>query len=69
MDLGWSDNPGESFRLFQSRVLHEYERIVEEFALEVVEAEQSITEQQQRVRSLVGQCLDGALEVSSGLAL
>ena len=50
MDLGWSANPVESFRLFQGKVLDEYDRIVEEFGLEVVDAKGSITEQQRLVR-------------------
>jgi dTMP kinase len=53
MDLGWSTNPVESFRLFQGKVLEEYDRMVEEFDMQVVEAVGSITEQQRVVRSLV----------------
>jgi len=57
MDLGWSSNPVESFRLFQGKVLDEYDRIVEEFGLEVINAAASITEQQRIVRSLVSRHL------------
>jgi dTMP kinase len=53
MDLGWSSNPVESFRLFQGKVLDEYDRIVEEYGLEVVSAAGSITDQQRLVRSLI----------------
>ena len=53
MDLGWSTNPAESFRLFQGKVLEEYDRIVDEYGLEVVDAVGSITTQQQLVRKLV----------------
>src|SRR3989440_3988351 len=53
MDLGWSSNPIESFRLFQGKVLDEYDRIVEEFGLETVNAAGSITEQQRLVRALI----------------
>jgi len=53
MDLGWSTNPVESFRLFQGKVLNEYDRIVEEFGLDVVNAVGSITEQQRLVRDLI----------------
>ena len=53
MDLGWSTNPADSFRLFQGKVLGEYDRLVEEYGLEVVNAVGSITEQQRVVRSLV----------------
>ncbi len=52
MDLGWSANPVESFRLFQGKVLDEYDRLVDEFGLEVVDAVGSITEQQRLVRDL-----------------
>ena len=53
MDLGWSTNPVESFRLFQGKVLDEYDRIVDEFGLDVVNAVGSITEQQRLVRTLI----------------
>ncbi len=53
MDLGWSSNPVESFRLFQGKVLDEYDRIVDEFGLEIVNAASSITDQQRLVRSLI----------------
>ncbi len=53
MDLGWSSNPLESFRLFQGKVLDEYDQLVSEFGLEVVDAGGSITEQQRLVRALV----------------
>lgn len=57
MDLGLSPNPTESFRLFQGRVLEEYDRMVEEFGLSVVDATDGITDQQRRVRPLVSQQL------------
>jgi dTMP kinase len=53
MDLGWSANPIESFRLFQGKVLDEYDHISDEFNLEVVDAKGSITEQQRLVRTLI----------------
>ena len=53
MDMGWSANPVESFRLFQGKVLDEYDRLIEEFGLNVVSAVGSITEQQRVVRDLV----------------
>jgi dTMP kinase len=53
LDLGWSTNPAESFRLFQGKVLDEYDRIVDEYGLKVVDAVGSITKQQQLVRKLV----------------
>ena len=58
MDLGWSSNPVDSFRLFQGKVLGEYDRLVDEYGLEVVNAVGSITEQQRVVRSLVAKHID-----------
>jgi dTMP kinase len=57
LDLGWSTNPLESFRLFQGKVLGEYDRLVSEFGLEVVDARGSITDQQRHVRQLVARFL------------
>jgi dTMP kinase len=53
MDLGWSTNPVDSFRLFQGKVLGEYDRLVDEYGLEVINAVGSITDQQRVVRGLV----------------
>jgi dTMP kinase len=58
MDLGWSTNPTESFRLFQSKVLEEYEAIVPEFDLSVIKASASITEQLRQFRDLVSRILE-----------
>src|SRR5678810_976813 len=57
MDLGWSANPLESFRLFQGKVLDEYDQLVPEFGMEVIDAKSSITEQQRLVRSVITQHL------------
>ncbi len=58
LDLGWSTNPVESFRLFQSKVLEEYDRLVDEFGLSVIHATHSITEQQRLVRRLISEFLE-----------
>jgi dTMP kinase len=55
LDLGWSTNPVESFRLFQGKVLEEYDRLVDEFGLEVVDAKASITDQQRLMRKVIAQ--------------
>jgi dTMP kinase len=57
MDMGWSTNLVESFKLFQGRVLEEYDRLVDEFDLSVVNATGAITEQQRTFRKLVAQHL------------
>ena len=66
MDLGWSTNPVESFRLFQGKVLEEYDRIVEEFGLGVIDGSQSITDQQRVVRQLVSTQLEALDEPRTG---
>jgi dTMP kinase len=60
MDMGWSTSPVESFRMFQGRVLEEYDRLVKEFGLDVIDASGSITEQQRAFRRLVTKHLAGA---------
>jgi dTMP kinase len=56
--MGWSNSLVDSFRLFQGNVLEEYDRLVEEFGLRVVDAVGSITEQQRIFRKLVSQHLE-----------
>ena len=57
LDMGWSTNAVESFRMFQGKVLEEYDRIVDEFDLSVIDASGSITEQQRTFRKIVSQQL------------
>ena len=58
LDLGWSTSPLDSFRMFQGRVLDEYEQLVQEFGMEVVDARGSITDQQRLVRGVITQHLN-----------
>ena len=44
--------------MFQGKVLDEYDRLVDEFGLSVVDAAGSITEQQRIFRKLVSQHLE-----------
>ena len=53
MDLDLSEDIEDSFRLFQSRIRDQYERMVEEFGLTVIDATRPIEEQQYEVRALV----------------
>jgi dTMP kinase len=53
MDLGLSDDENESFQLFQGRIIEEYEKMVSEFDLTVVDATLPIEEQQAQMRQLV----------------
>jgi dTMP kinase len=53
MDLELSGNPEESFRLFQGRILDEYEKMVPEFELKVIDATLPIEVQQAEMRQAV----------------
>jgi dTMP kinase len=61
MDLGLSDDIFESFKLFQARILEEYERVVEEFGLTVIDGTLPIGVQQRQVREIVEPYLDDIL--------
>lgn len=53
LDLGLSDDPEESFRLFQKLIYEEYQRLIKKYGLTVIDAEDPPEDQQQLVRSLV----------------
>ncbi|WHZ21575.1 MAG: Thymidylate kinase [Nitrospira sp.] len=57
MDLGLSQDIHESFLLFQSRILTEYDKIVHEFGLTVMDATKDITAQQTDMRAMVSAAL------------
>ena len=65
MDMGWSTNLVDSFRIFQGKVLDEYDRLTDEFGLHVVDATGSITDQQRVFRKLVSQHLEIANDTES----
>ena len=53
MDLGLSRNIEESFRIFQGRILTEYESMIEEVGFHVIDATKSIESQQKEMRRIV----------------
>jgi dTMP kinase len=59
MDLKITDDIEESFRIFQGRIIDEYEKMVQEFGLVVIDASRSIEEQQQQMRQIVTDALAG----------
>ncbi|MHB0858169.1 MAG: dTMP kinase [Anaerolineae bacterium] len=65
LDLGYSEDPYESYRIFQGRILREYDRMVDEYGLSVVDASLPIVEQQEVVRGIITQHLSGALRAES----
>ncbi len=52
LDLELSEDPEESFRLFQGRILEEYEKMVPEFEITVVDATLPIEVQQAQMRQI-----------------
>jgi dTMP kinase len=62
MDLKLSRDVQESFRVFQGRILDEYDAMAEETGFHVIDATQSIEEQQQQMREIVMQELGESLK-------
>ncbi len=58
MDLGLHTDPNESYRLFQSRILTEYETLVQEFGLQVMDAALPIETQQKAMRRVIAPHLE-----------
>ena len=53
MDLGFSRDVEESFRIFQGRILDEYEAMANEMGFHIIDATLSIEAQQQQMRRIV----------------
>ncbi len=61
-DMGFSSDKWESFQVFQSKLLEEYEELTEEFGILSIDATQPIAVQQQQVRRYVEPLIEDALE-------
>src|SRR5450432_3135607 len=61
MDLDLSRNIEESFRIFQGRILEEYEAMAEEMGFHVIDATKSIEKQQREMRHIFMQEVGGSL--------
>jgi dTMP kinase len=59
MDLGLSDNKVTSFRLFQQRIINEYDAMVDEFGFTVLDGTVPVEQQQKELRDLVKKILVG----------
>jgi dTMP kinase len=59
MDLGLSESRIESFERFQARILNEYDQMVDEFGLTVINGTLTVQAQQRLVREIVKQELEG----------
>jgi len=58
MDLGFSPDPQESFRIFQERIYQEYLAMKDEFGFVTINGADSIEEQQALVRKIVDDATD-----------
>jgi dTMP kinase len=58
MDIGLSNDPRESFQLFQSIIINEYDKMVSEFGLNVMPATRPIHEQQLVFRDKAAKLLE-----------
>jgi dTMP kinase len=59
MDLELSESYEESFKIFQGRILNEYDQMVDEFGLTMIDGTLPVKEQQKKVRALVKKMLKG----------
>ena len=62
MDLGLSRDVVESFRIFQGRILDEYEAMAKEVGFHIIDASLPIEEQQRQMREIVTAALAGSLQ-------
>src|ERR1700693_4022683 len=62
MDMGLSRDLEESFRIFQGRILDEYEAMANEVGFHIVDATLSIEQQQKRMRDIVMNVLGDSLK-------
>ena len=67
MDLHLSTDPYESFRIFQGRILEQYLAMSTEFKFTVIDANESVEEQQNLVRDLLSNRIDLSRFKSNGV--
>ena len=58
MDLNFSKDPYESFKIFQGKIYEEYGRIFKEFPAELIDATDPSEEQQAKMRDIVKKQID-----------
>ena len=59
MDLGLSDNRVTSFRMFQERIIDEYDKMVDEFNFTTIDGTLPVQTQQKLVRQIARKALSG----------
>jgi dTMP kinase len=68
MDMEWSDDEEDSFKIFQGKILDEYDHMVNEFGLTVIDATQAIRTQQRQMREIVSRYLKEKLKEKAVMA-
>ena len=58
LDMGWSTDPYESFRVFQGKILKEYAQMRSRFSFTTINATREIHIQQAEVRKLIAERID-----------
>lgn len=58
MDMGFSSDIVESFKIFQGRVVEQYDRMAGEYGFTVVDATEPIPDQQKDVREIIADRID-----------
>lgn len=58
MDMGWSSDPYESFRIFQGKIQQTYEQLQQQFGFTVIDATREIHDQQSEVRGIISERID-----------
>jgi dTMP kinase len=58
LDMGWSADPYESFRIFQGKIRDQYERMIKPCGFTTIDATREIHEQQSEVRKIITRKID-----------
>lgn len=58
LDMGWTTDPYESFRIFQGKILKEYAELTDKASFTVVDATNEIHVQQSLVRKIISKKID-----------
>jgi dTMP kinase len=58
MDLNLSEDPYESFKIFQGRIFNEYRKLIKEYNMTVIDATQAVEKQQEEVRRIIKEKVD-----------
>src|SRR6185295_4909153 len=68
MDMDWADDEEDSFKIFQGKILEEYDHMVNEFGLTVVDGTQPISTQQRQMQEIVSHYIKEKLKEKTVLA-